>query len=60
MTDTEWLNLIEAYEWDILCYNNKAKPWKIFGKFGSTDYYKTLREAFEAGYNAQVKWSIGG
>ncbi len=58
MYDTERLNLIEHYEWDILCYNNKAKKWMVCGKFGKTDKFKTIREAIDAALSAQMKWAL--
>lgn len=54
MTDTERLDLIEHYQWDILSYN---KEWIICGEFGKTGRFKSLREAIEAATAAQIKWS---
>ncbi len=55
MTDTERLNLIEHYKWDIMHH----KGWLILGKFGSTATCQTIREAINEALAAQIKWSTG-
>lgn len=53
MSDTERLNLIEHYEWDFLHYVNHG--WKVCGKFGSTECFKTIREAIDEALSRQTK-----
>lgn len=53
----ERLNLIDTYKWDFLYYPNHG--WKVCGKFGSTDTFKTIREAIDTALAAQIKWNLG-
>lgn len=55
MSDTERLNLIEHYEWDLIHY---ANGWMIAGKFGSTKRFKSIRECIEAALATQAKWAF--
>lgn len=56
MSDTERLNLIEHYGWDVLWCNDS---WCITAKsFGAVNG-KTLREAIDAALKAQFEWSVG-
>lgn len=55
MSDTEMLNLIEHYEWNI---NQMYKGWNVFS--ANIDITgPTLREAIKIAMDAQVKWSLG-
>lgn len=61
MTDTERLNLIEHYEWNINV-SKSGKSWWITGKFSTHNKMVTassLREAINKALDAQIKWSIG-
>jgi hypothetical protein len=56
MTDTERLNLIEHYQWDVMHHNGE---WLVLGKFGITPTFIKLREAVDVALNAQAKWALG-
>lgn len=59
MTDTERLNLIEHYQWQIFTWSmGKDKFWQITGKFGGTQAHTSLRMAFDAAYKAQAEWAM--
>ncbi len=60
MSDTERLNLIEHYKWQISLSAN-GKVWWIFGSFSTNKKGvkgKTLREAIDAALAAQMKWAL--
>lgn len=55
MTDTERLNLIEHYGWNI---NKHFLGFNVFNE--NVDVVRaTLREAIDVALAAQAKWSIG-
>jgi hypothetical protein len=58
MTDTERLNLIEHYGWQIICFANEVAIYNVKAEFKVTG--KTLREAIDNALSAQFKWSTGG
>lgn len=55
MTDTERLNLIEHYRWNI---HTATEGYTVFGDFGNVGG-KSLREAIDAALRAQFEWSVG-
>lgn len=54
MTDTNRLNLIEYYKWEIIFDTNVI----IRGSFGIV-FDNTLREAIDTALKAQIEWSLG-
>jgi hypothetical protein len=54
MTDTERLNLIEHYGWDIRKIDDN---WYVEGQFGRV-YKVSIREAINAALSAQAKWAL--
>lgn len=55
MTDTERLNLIEHYQWQL----HFIDSWFMQGMFGVVGGFNTLREAIDAALKAQFEWSAG-
>lgn len=55
MSDTEMLDLIEYYNWNI---NKHFQGWNVYNQ--NIDIVRpTLREAIRCALVAQAKWSIG-
>jgi len=57
MSDTERLNLIEAYQWTIRFMDDGCHI--VLHRAGTYAFAKTFREAFDIAYDKQAKWALG-
>lgn len=61
MTDTERLNLIEHYKWEIAC-TGETSIWTVVLHLSDGVKFadgNNIREAIDAALAAQIKWSLG-